>query len=75
MCTYTINVQTVGLSLLSYSSPTDDGEPTGSVIVEAHYAHDYTTIEIIAGVSAGVSVPFIIIMIWIACVSACICIN
>ena len=71
MCTYTINVQTVGLSLLSYSSPTDDGEPTGSVIVEAHYGHDYTTI----GIIVGVSVTFIIIMIGIAYVSARICIN
>ena len=44
----TINMQTIGLSLLSYSSPTDDAEPTGSVIVEARYEKDYTVVEIIA---------------------------
>ena len=39
---HTIDVQTVGLSLLSYSSPTD-AKPTGSVIVEVLYDNiDYT---------------------------------
>ena len=46
-------VQTVGLSLLSYSSPTDDAEPTGSVIVEAHYVNDYATIMLIVIGCAG----------------------
>ena len=49
-------VQTVGLSLLSYSYPTDDAEPIGSVIVEAHYETEVTTIEIII----AVGLPFIV---------------
>ena len=52
MHAYTIIVQTVGLSLLSYSSPTD-AKPTGSVIVEAHYVDDYATIMLIVIGCAG----------------------
>ena len=47
-----INIQTVGLSLLSYSSPTD-AEPTGSVVVEAHYVDDYAKIMLIVIGCAG----------------------
>ena len=43
---HTINVQTVGLSLLSYSSPSD-AEPTGSIVMEAHNVDDYATIMLI----------------------------
>ena len=47
----------MGSSLLSYSSPTDDAEPTGSVIVEAHYEKDYTEAGIIA-LSIIIGLPF-----------------
>ena len=41
------NVQSLAVTLLNYSTPTTDVEPTGSVIVEAHYANDYAIIMLI----------------------------
>ena len=52
----------MGLSLLSYSSSTDDAEPTGSVIVEAHYVDNYATIMLIVIGCAG-----FLILIMITC--------
>ena len=58
---HTIDVQTVGLSLLSYSSPTD-AKPTGSVIVEVLYDNiDYTDGLIVVFSSIG-SMIFIAIV-------------
>ena len=35
-------MQTLGLSLLNYASPTD-AKPTGSIIVEVHYGFKYSS--------------------------------
>ena len=53
-------MQTVGLSLLSYSSPTDDAESTGSVMVEAHY---YTIIPTVINVGGAITGSIILLFL------------
>lgn len=66
--TVCIELQSLGQKLLKYSSPTDEAEPFGLVVVEAHYGQDYTMIVLI-GIACG---GFLILSIIVILVSASI---